>query len=76
VQGGLPARLLSLGAQTLTVAGEHLWLELPLAQLTAGPLTFDAVHRRVGELVFTAGRALLAAEGAAEALVSLTEGEP
>jgi len=76
VQGALPGRLLSTGARTLEVAGQHLWLRLPLAQLTAGPLTFDAAHRRVGELVFTAGRALLAAEGAAEALVSLSEGEP
>ena len=76
VQGALPGRLLSFGAQTLEVAGEHLWLRLPLAQLTAGPLTFDAVHRRVGELVFTAGRALLGAESEPEALVSLSEGEP
>lgn len=76
VQGVLPGRLLSLGTRTLNVVGEHLWLQLPLAQLTAGPLTFDAVHRRVGELIFTAGRALLGAEDAAEALVTLTEGMP
>jgi hypothetical protein len=76
VQGALPGRLLSEGAQTLDVAGEHLWLRLPLAQLTRGSLTFDAVHSRVGELVFTAGRALLEAESAAEALATLTEGEP
>jgi hypothetical protein len=76
VQGALPGRLLSTGAQTLDVAGERLWLRLPLAQLTEGPLTFDAVHPRVGELVFTAGRALLGAEAGLEALVSLTEGEP
>jgi hypothetical protein len=76
VQGALPGRLLSTGAQTLDVAGEHLWLQLPLAQLTQGPLTFDAVHARVGELVFTAGRALLGAESEPEALVSLSEGKP
>jgi len=76
VQGALSGRLLSAEAQTLDVAGEHLWLRLPLAQLTQGPLTFDAVHPRVGELVFTAGRALLGAESAPEALVSLSEGEP
>jgi hypothetical protein len=76
VQGALPGRLLSAGAQTLDVAGEHLWLRLPLAQVTQGPLTFDAAHPRVGELVFTAGRALLGAEAEPEALVSLTEGEP
>lgn len=75
-QGALPGRLLSEGAQTLDVAGGHLWLCLPLAQLTRGGLEFDAAHPRVGELVFTAGRALLAAEGAAEALATLTEGEP
>jgi len=74
--GALPERALSAGANTLEVAGEHLWLRLPLAQLTAGPLTFDAVHPRVGELVFTAGRALLGAESDLAALVSLTEGEP
>ena len=76
VQGALPGRLLSAEAQTLDVAGEHLWLQLPLAQLTQGPLTFDAVHSRVGELVFAAGRALLGAESTPEPLVSLTEGEP
>jgi hypothetical protein len=76
VQGALPGRLLSAGAQTLDVVGEHLWLRLPLAQLTAGPLTFDAVHRRVGELVFTAGRAVLGAEAGLVALASLTEGQP
>jgi hypothetical protein len=76
VEGSLPGRLLSTGARTLDIAGEHLWLRLPLAQVTAGPLTFDAVRPRVGELVFTAGRALLGTEAAPEALVTLTEGEP
>jgi hypothetical protein len=76
VQAALPGRLLSAGARTLDVAGEHLWVRLPLAQLSAGPLTYDAVHPRVGELVFTATRALLGADSEAEALVSLSEGEP
>ena len=78
VQGAdaMPGRLLSTAARTLDVAGEHLWLRLPLAQLTAGPLTFDAVHPRVGELVFTAGRALLGSGAAAETFATLTEGEP
>ena len=76
VQGSLPGRLLSLGARTLEIAGEHLLFRLPLAQLTAGPLAFDAANGRVGELVFTAGRALLGAEGVAEALATFTEGEP
>jgi hypothetical protein len=75
VQGALPGRLLSSEARTLEVAGQHLCLRLPLAQLSAGPLVFDAVHRRVGELVFTATRAVMVAESAAETLVSLTEGE-
>jgi hypothetical protein len=74
--GATPGRLLSAGARTLSIAGEHLWVELPLAQLTAGPLLFDAVHPRVGELVFTATRALMGADSDAEALVSLSEGEP
>ena len=30
------------------IAGEHLWVRLPLAQLTAGALTFDAAHRARG----------------------------
>jgi hypothetical protein len=71
-----PDRLLSSTAQTLDIAGEHLWIRLPLAQLTAGPLTFDAVHPRVGEVVFTAGRALLGITQPAEVLASVTEGEP
>lgn len=75
VQEALPGRLVSTGAHTLDVAGEHLWFRLPLAQLTQGPLRFDAVHSRVGELVFVAGRALLGAEALPEALVGLSEGE-
>jgi len=76
LEGGLPGRLLSAEAQTLQVAGEHLWVELPLAQMSRGALVFDAVHGRVGELVFTAGRALLAAEATAESLGTMTEGMP
>jgi hypothetical protein len=76
VQGELPGRLLSAGAQTLDIAGEHLWVRLPLAQLTAGPLLYDATKPRVGKLVFTATRAVLGAGSTAEALVSLTEGRP
>jgi hypothetical protein len=74
--GALPGRLLSQGANALNIAGEHLYLRLPLAQLTQGPLTYDAVHPRVGELVFTATRALLGADSTAEPLVTLTEGAP
>jgi hypothetical protein len=72
----LPGRALSATAQTFDVAGEHLWLRLPLAQLTASPLTYDVVHPRVGELVFTAERALLGAFNPLQALATLTEGEP
>jgi hypothetical protein len=78
VQGvaALSGRPLSSTAHTLEVAGEHLWLRLPSAQLTAGPLRFDAKLPRVGELVFAATRALLGADATATALASLTEGEP
>jgi hypothetical protein len=78
VQGATatPGRALSATGHTLDVAGEHLWLRLPLAQLTAGPLRYDVAHPRVGKLVFTAGRALLGLVEAEEVLVSLTEGEP
>jgi hypothetical protein len=76
VQGELPGRLLSAGAQTLDIAGDSLWLRLPLAQLSRGPLLFDAVHPRVGELVFTATRAVLTVSEPAETLASLSEGEP
>jgi hypothetical protein len=72
----VPGRLLSTAAQTLDIAGEHLWLRLPLAQLVAGPLVFDAKKPQVGELVFRATRALLAAEEAVAALATFTEGEP
>jgi hypothetical protein len=75
-QGTLPGRLLSQGANTLTIAGEHLYLEMPLAQLSAGALTFDAAHARVGELVFTATRAVLQTEEALSQLAMFTEGEP
>jgi hypothetical protein len=71
-----PGHLLSATARTLSIASDHLCLQLPLAQLTAGPLRFDAVHPRLGELVFTAGRALLAAEADIETLANLTEGAP
>lgn len=78
VQGAdaTPGRLLSTAARTLDIAGEHLWLRLPLAQVIAGPLTFDATKPRVGELVFTATRALLGSGAAVETLAALTEGEP
>lgn len=75
-QGALPGRLLSQLAETLTIAGEHLWVQLPLAQLSAGALTFDATHSRVGELTFTATRAVLEAEEELSGLATLTEGEP
>jgi len=70
----LPGRPLSGTAATLDVAGEHLWVRLPLAQLTRGELAFDAVHGRLGELVFAGTRAFLGTGAAA--LVSLTEGMP
>jgi hypothetical protein len=75
-QGALPGRLLSNLAGGMVIAGEHLWLQLPLAQLSAGALTFDATHSRVGELVFTATRAVLEAEQELSGLATLSEGEP
>ena len=75
-QGALPGRLLSQRAQGLVIAGEHLWVHLPLAQLSAGGLTFDATHARVGELTFLATRAVLEAEQALGEIASLSEGEP
>jgi len=69
----LPGRPLTSTASTFSIAGEHLWVELPLAQMTAGALAFDAVNPRLGELTFVAERAFLGTSGA-EALVKLTEG--
>jgi hypothetical protein len=71
----LPGRLLSAMANTLDVAGDHLFVRLPLAQVTRGELAFDSVHGRLGELTFTAGRAWLGT-GALAPLVTLTEGMP
>ena len=70
----LPGRSLSATAATLDIAGEHLFVRLPLAQLVRGELAFDAVRGRVGELRFVAERALVGT--VAEPLVSLTEGVP
>jgi hypothetical protein len=75
LEGGLPGRSLAATGSGLDVAGEHLFVRLPLAQLTRGELIFDAAHGRVGELVFTAERAFLGTS-AAEALVSLSAGAP
>ena len=75
-QGVLPGRLLSDEAQTLDVFGEHLWLRLPLAQLTRGPLVFEAGAGRLGEWVFVGARAVLTTGNPAEVLAELTEGEP
>lgn len=72
-ENSLPGRALSATAQTLDIAGEHLWLRLPLAQLAAGSMTFDPLHPRLGDLLFVASRAFLEA-GAP--LATLTEGPP
>ena len=69
----LPGRSLSATAQTLEIAGDHLWVQLPLAQVVGGSLAFDVTQGRLGELTFVAERALVSA--GAEALLSLTEGE-
>ena len=72
----LPGRLLSAGARTLDIAGEHLWVRLPFAQVAEGPLVYDATKPRLGELVFTSVRAAMGAEADAIALAGLSEGEP
>jgi hypothetical protein len=69
----LPGRPLSATGETLQIAGNHLWVELPLAQIFLGGLAFDAVRPRLGELTFVSERAFLGS-GAPEALVSLQEG--
>ena len=69
----LPGRSLAATARTLDIAGNHLWVQLPLAQVVGGSLAFDVVRGRLGELVFRAERAFV---GVAEALMSLTEGMP
>ncbi len=71
----LPGRLLSASSNTLDVAGEHLFVRLPLAQLTRGEMAFDAIHSRVGELTFVAEQAFLET-GAPEPLMVLAEGMP
>lgn len=71
----LPGRSLAATAETLDIAGEHLWLRIPLAQLVRGEMAFDAVRGRIGELVFKSERAWMES-GALEVLASLTEGEP
>jgi hypothetical protein len=74
-QDALPSRLLSQNAAALEIAGEHLWLQMPLAQLTHGPMHFDATNPRVGELVFTATRARMTAETELSSIASLSEGQ-
>jgi hypothetical protein len=61
LQGVAPGRLLSSGGQPLTVAGDALSVTLPEAQLVGAELDFAGTRSRLGELVFAAGRAFLAA---------------
>jgi hypothetical protein len=68
----LPGRALSATAETLEIAGQHVWAQLPLAAISRGGLLFDATHPRLGELTFVAERALLG--NAAVALAELAEG--
>ncbi|MCE0484359.1 MAG: hypothetical protein LV479_09000 [Methylacidiphilales bacterium] len=70
----LPGRSLAATASTLDIAGEHLWVRLPQAQLVRGEMAFDATQPRIGELVFMAERAWM--NSGAEALALLTEGMP
>jgi hypothetical protein len=68
----LPGRALSATAETLTIAGGQLEVQLPLANVTGGGLVFDTVPGRIGEVTFAAERALMTM---AEVLFSLTAGE-
>lgn len=67
----LPGRSLAATAEMLEIAGDHLWVQLPLANVARGDLVFDSIHQRFGELTFVAERAFL---GAALPLVGLSEG--
>jgi len=73
LQGALPGRSLAATARTLEIAGEHLFLRLPLAQMVGGEMAFDVKHGRLNELTLVAERAFM---GTAEPLLSLTEGAP
>jgi len=55
----LPGRSLATTGHTLDIAGEHVWVLLPLAQLVGGSLWFDVANGRIGELTFRAERAFL-----------------
>jgi hypothetical protein len=69
----LPGRSLAAEAHTLEIAGEHLWVALPLAQVTRGGLAFAAERPRLGELTFAAERAFLRT-GLPAAMATLSEG--
>jgi hypothetical protein len=69
LQGTTPGRLLSNEGQPLTVTGDSLSVTLPESQLTRAELDFAGTCPRIGELLFTAGRAFLQT---AEALAEVT----
>ncbi len=71
----LPGRSLAATAETLDVAGEHLWVRLPLAQIIGGSLAFDVARGRLDEMTFVGERAFMGTTAAA-AMVSMTEGMP
>jgi hypothetical protein len=75
LQGAFPGRSLGASGLTLDIAGENLWVRLPLAQLIGGDLAFDVAHGRIGELTFRAGQAFIGIDETGS-LVSLTEGIP
>jgi hypothetical protein len=65
LQGRLPGRPLSGGAQELSITGDALALTLPEAQIVRADLAFAANRGRVGEVTLASCRAFLTA---AEAL--------
>jgi hypothetical protein len=59
LQGVAPGRLLSAGAQALTISGSSLAVTLPEAQVVGAELDYAGTRPRVGEVVFKAGRVFM-----------------
>jgi hypothetical protein len=67
IQGALPGRALSDSELPLSITGGSLSVILPQAQIVRTDLEFAAGRGRIGDVVFTAGRAFVeAAEALAE----------
>lgn len=73
LEGGLPGRMLSSRAPTLTLAGDHFVVQLASAELVVVELHDDALVPRLGELTFCATRAFFS--NAPQPLFTLLEGQ-